>query len=146
MCSSDLCAGYLRILTDGAIARHAGRIINIHPSLLPLHPGLRTHARALAEGACEHGASVHFVIPALDAGPVIAQARVPVLPCDTAALLAARVLEREHPLLVECVRLFAAGRVLQDGSVVVVDSRPLAAPLLLGDDDRLTRSVEATTP
>jgi len=140
-----VCAGYMRVLTDAAVRRHAGRIVNIHPSLLPLHPGLRTHARALAEGAREHGASVHFVIPALDAGPVIAQARVPVLPGDTVATLAARVLEREHPLLVETVRLIAAGRVLQDGSVVLVDSRPLAAPLLLGRDGRLVESVETPT-
>jgi phosphoribosylglycinamide formyltransferase-1 len=141
--SPDLvvCAGYLRILTNDAVVRYAGRMINIHPSLLPLHPGLRTHARALAEGVGTHGASVHYVIPALDAGPVIAQARVPVRPDDNTAALAARVLEREHPLLVECVRMIATGRVLQDGSVVLVDSRPLAEPLLLGDDDRLIEPV-----
>lgn len=141
-----VCAGYLRILTDAAVARHAGRMINIHPSLLPKFTGLRTHARALAGGERVHGASVHFVIPALDAGPVIAQARVPVLAGDAPATLAARVLEREHPLLVECVRWIAAGRVLQAGSVVLADSRPLAEPLLLGDDDRLIEPVDTTTP
>ena len=138
-----VCAGYLRVLTDAAVAHFAGRIINIHPSLLPAFPGLRTHSRALAEGALAHGASVHFVIPALDAGPVIAQARVAIRSGDTPGVLAARVLEREHPLLVACVRAIAAGRVFQKGSVVLVDSRPLAEPLLLGDDDRLIDSADA---
>ncbi|HTA64446.1 MAG TPA: phosphoribosylglycinamide formyltransferase [Xanthomonadaceae bacterium] len=141
-----VCAGYLRVLTDAAVAHYAGRIINIHPSLLPRFPGLRTHAQALAAGDRVHGASVHFVIPALDAGPVIAQARVAVRPNDTAASLSARVLEREHPLLVACLRLIAAQRVFQNGSVVLVDSRPLAEPLLLGDDDRLIEPVPAKTP
>jgi len=137
-----VCAGYLRILGAAAIARYAGRIINIHPSLLPRHPGLRTHARALAAGDARHGASVHYVIPALDAGPLIAQARVPVLPGDTATELAERVLAREHPLLVACVRLIAAGRCLQDGSAVFVDSQPLAAPLQLGADDQFMHPEE----
>jgi phosphoribosylglycinamide formyltransferase-1 len=132
-----VCAGYLRVLTAEAVQRYCGRLINIHPSLLPLFPGLRTHARALAAGVAEHGASVHYVIPALDAGPAIAQARVPVRADDTAATLAARVLEREHPLLLACVRMIAAGRVLQNGSVVVVDSRPRSEPLLLADDNVL---------
>ncbi len=133
--SPDLvvCAGYLRILGDAAVTRYTGRIINIHPSLLPKYPGLRTHARALAAGERAHGASVHFVIPALDAGPVIAQAQVPVHPDDTAAALAERVLAREHPLLVATVQAIAAGRIVQHGSAVWVDSRPLAAPLLLDD-------------
>ncbi|MBS0193434.1 MAG: phosphoribosylglycinamide formyltransferase [Proteobacteria bacterium] len=132
-----VCAGYLRILTHAAVARYAGRIVNIHPSLLPKYPGLRTHARALADGEAAHGASVHYVIPALDAGPIIAQARVPILAGETPTILAERVLAREHPLLVACVRLLAAGRILQRGSAVLVDSRPLAAPLLLGADDQL---------
>jgi len=147
-CSPDLvvCAGYLRILSDAAVERYAGRMINIHPSLLPKFPGLRTHAQAIAAGDAEHGASVHYVIPALDAGPRIAQARVPVRPGDTPAQLAARVLEREHPLLVACVRAIAEGRVFASGSDVLVDSRPLAEPLLLGDDGRLTFPPEATPP
>lgn len=146
--SPDLvvCAGYLRILGDAAVTRYAGRMINIHPSLLPRYPGLHTHARALAAGDRVHGASVHYVIPALDAGPVLAQAQIAVLPGDTPASLAGRVLEREHPLLVACVRLIAAGRALQQGSVVLVDSRPLAAPLLLGDDGRLTDLADARQP
>ncbi len=132
-----VCAGYLRVLGDSAVQRHAGRIVNIHPSLLPRFPGLRTHAQALAEGVAEHGASVHYVIPALDAGPVIAQARIGVRADDTAASLAARVLEREHPLLLRCVEWIAAGRIFQDGSHVVVDSRRRSRPLLLGDDNHL---------
>lgn len=138
-----VCAGYLRVLTDRAVQRHAGRIINIHPSLLPRFPGLRTHAQALSAGMYEHGASVHYVIPALDAGPVIAQVRVAIREDDTAASLAARVLEREHPLLLRCVEWIAAGRVFQDGSEVIVDSRHLSRPWLLGDDDRLTESPQA---
>ncbi len=138
-----VCAGYLRVLTDAAVRRYAGRIINIHPSLLPLYPGLRTHARALVDGATEHGASVHYLIQALDAGPMIAQARVAVHADDTPASLAARVLEREHPLLLRCVEAIAAGRVFQNGSDVIVDSRPRTRPLQLGDDDRLIEFVDA---
>ena len=138
-----VCAGYLRVLTDAFVQRYAGRIVNIHPSLLPRFPGLRTHSHALAAGMTEHGASVHYVIPALDAGPVIAQARVRVHADDTPASLAARVLEREHPLLVACVRMIASGRVFQRGSVVFVDSRPRSEPLLLGADDHLIDPVDA---
>jgi phosphoribosylglycinamide formyltransferase-1 len=138
-----ICAGYLRVLSDAAVERYAGRIVNIHPSLLPRFPGLRTHAAALAAGMTEHGASVHYVIPALDAGPVIAQARVCVHADDKPASLAARVLLREHPLLVACVRMIASGRVFQRGSVVFVDSRPRSEPLLLGADDHLFEPVDA---
>lgn len=141
-----VCAGYLRILGAAAVARHPGRMINIHPSLLPKYPGLRTHARAIAAGDALHGASVHFVIPALDAGPVIAQAQVPIAQGDTPARLAERVLAREHPLLVETVRLIAAGRILQDGSAVLLDSRPLSAPMLLGADDRLIEPANPRAP
>src|SRR3546814_7462677 len=96
-------------LIDGAVVdARPGRIINIHPSLLPEFKGLHTHQQALDAAAAEHGASVHFVTADLDGGPVIAQARVPVLPGDDADALAARVLEREHPLLVETVRWLAA--------------------------------------
>jgi phosphoribosylglycinamide formyltransferase-1 len=138
-----VCAGYLRVLTNAVVQRYAGRIINIHPSLLPQFPGLRTHAQALAAGVSEHGASVHFLIPALDAGPVIAQARLAVRADDTPVSLAERVLEREHPLLLRCVEAIAAGRVVQNGSDVIVDSRPRSRPLLLGDDDQLTEPVDA---
>lgn len=138
-----VCAGYLRVLTDGAVQRYAGRIINIHPSLLPRFPGLRTHVQALVAGVSEHGASVHYVIPALDAGPVIAHARIAIHADDTPASLAERVLEREHPLLLRCVEWIATGRIFQKGSDVVVDSRCLSQPLLLGDDDQLTEPVDA---
>ncbi len=138
-----VCAGYLRVLGDAAVMRYAGRMINIHPSLLPKFPGLRTHAQALAAGETEHGASVHFVIPALDAGPVIAQARVPIRAGDSVETLAARVLRREHPLLLCCVEAIAAGRVVQDGSDVLVDHRRQSRPMSLGDDDLLHEPADA---
>lgn len=106
-----ICAGYMRILGEPLVRRFTGRMLNIHPSLLPKYRGLHTHARALEAGDAEHGASVHLVVPELDAGPVIAQAHVPVLPDDTAESLAARVLDREHPLLLATLRLLASGRV-----------------------------------
>src|SRR5690606_698197 len=102
-----VCAGYMRLIDNCAIAPRPGRIINIHPSLLPAFKGLHTHRQALAAGVAEHGASVHFVTADLDGGPVIAQARVPVLPGDDEASLGARVLMREHPLLLATLRLFA---------------------------------------
>lgn len=125
-------AGYMRILGDAFLSRFRGRVLNIHPSLLPAHRGLRTHARAIAAGDAEHGASVHFVVPELDAGAVIAQARVPVLPGDTADALAARVLELEHPLLVGVLRLAVAGRIAERGATVELDGHPLFTPLQLG--------------
>lgn len=128
-----VCAGYMRLLGAPQVEAWAGRMINIHPSLLPAFKGLRTHEQALAAGATEHGASVHFVTCELDGGPVIAQARVPVLPGDDADALAARVLEREHPLLVSTLRLFAQGRVSLRGDGVHVDGRRLDAPLELAD-------------
>ena len=127
-----VCAGYMRILGDAFIDRFQGRLLNIHPSLLPAWPGLRTHARALEAGDREHGASVHFVTGELDGGPVVAQARIPVLPGDDAASLAARVLEVEHPLLVASVRLAAAGRIAERGATVLLDGHPLFTPLQLG--------------
>lgn len=96
-------AGFMRVLGAPLVERFAGRMLNIHPSLLPRHPGLDTHARALAAGDTEHGASVHHVVAELDAGPVIAQVRVAVLPDDDAESLAQRVLEREHALYVEAL-------------------------------------------
>jgi phosphoribosylglycinamide formyltransferase-1 len=102
-------AGFMRILTPAFVARHEGRILNVHPSLLPKYPGLDTHARALAAGDAEAGCSVHVVTGELDAGPVLGQARVPVLPGDTAETLAARVLNMEHRLYPAVLRRFAAG-------------------------------------
>ena len=103
-------AGFMRVLTPGFVQRYAGRLVNIHPSLLPLFPGLDTHRRALEAGCREAGATVHFVTAALDDGPVLDQARVPVLAGDTPATLAARVLEQEHVLYPRAIRrLLGAG-------------------------------------
>ncbi len=101
-------AGFMRVLTEGFVARWRGRLLNIHPSLLPKYPGLDTHARVLAAGEEESGATVHLVTGALDAGPILAQARVPVLAGDTPGTLAARVLEAEHRLYPEAIRAFVA--------------------------------------
>ena len=102
-------AGFMRILTPGFVTAWKGRLLNIHPSLLPLHPGLHTHARALAASDVEHGCTVHEVTERLDHGPILGQARVPVLPGDTEASLAARVLEAEHRLYPTVLRRVAAG-------------------------------------
>ncbi len=102
-------AGFMRILTPGFIARFEGRMLNIHPSLLPKYPGLHTHQRALDAGDAEAGCTVHEVTPELDAGPILGQARVPVLAGDSAESLAARVLEQEHLLYPAVLRRFAAG-------------------------------------
>jgi phosphoribosylglycinamide formyltransferase-1 len=110
-------AGFMRILSPGLVQRWKGQILNIHPSLLPLYPGLHTHRRALAAGDREHGCTVHEVTEALDHGPVLGQARVPVLPDDTAETLAARVLVQEHILYPAVLRRFAAG-----------DRRPVMLP------------------
>ncbi len=102
-------AGFMRILTPGFIARFAGRMLNIHPSLLPKYPGLHTHQRALDAGDAEAGCTVHEVTADLDAGPILGQARVAVRPGDTAETLAARVLEQEHRLYPAVLRRFAGG-------------------------------------
>lgn len=102
-------AGFMRILTPEFVAGFAGRMLNIHPSLLPKYPGLHTHARAIAAGDAEAGATVHEVTPELDAGPILGQVRVPVLPKDTEQSLAARVLEQEHRLYPAVLRRFASG-------------------------------------
>ena len=102
-------AGFMRILTAGFIGQFAGRMLNIHPALLPKYPGLHTHQRALAAGDAEAGCSVHEVTADLDAGPILGQARVPVLPNDTEATLAARVLVQEHRLYPAVLRRFATG-------------------------------------
>ncbi|HEY8555116.1 MAG TPA: phosphoribosylglycinamide formyltransferase [Burkholderiales bacterium] len=113
-------AGFMRVLSASFIERYAGRLINIHPSLLPAFPGLRTHERALAAGARMHGATVHFVTAEVDSGPIIAQAAVPVLPDDTPDSLAARVLEQEHRLYPRVIGWFAEGRLrLVDGQVML---------------------------
>jgi phosphoribosylglycinamide formyltransferase-1 len=113
-------AGFMRVLTPGFVARYAGRIVNIHPSLLPQFPGLDTHASALQAGARRHGCTVHFVTSQLDQGPIIAQASVPVLPGDTEASLAARVLEQEHRLYPRAIRWFLDGLLVIEGNGVRV--------------------------
>ncbi len=123
-----VCAGYLRILGAAFVGRFRGRLLNIHPSLLPAYRGLRTHARALAAGETEHGASVHFVIPELDAGAIIAQAAVPVLPADTAQTLASRVLQVEHRLLVWVLQRALAGRISEQDGEAVLDGQPVFTP------------------
>jgi phosphoribosylglycinamide formyltransferase 1 len=102
-------AGFMRVLTPGFVGRFEGRMLNIHPSLLPLYPGLHTHQRALEAGDTQAGCTVHEVTPVLDDGPILGQARVPILPGDTAETLAARVLVQEHRLYPAVLRRFASG-------------------------------------
>ncbi|CDG38222.1 MULTISPECIES: phosphoribosylglycinamide formyltransferase [Asaia] len=103
-------AGYMRVLTPYLVGRWAGRMLNIHPSLLPAYPGLDTHERALAAGDTRHGCTVHLVTDGVDEGPVLGQAEVPVLPGDTPSALAARVLEQEHRLYPEALAAFLKAR------------------------------------
>lgn len=133
-------AGFMRVLTTGFVDRFRNRLINIHPALLPAHPGLHTHRQALQAGAMLHGATVHFVTPEVDVGPIIAQAVVPVLAGDTEEALGARVLTMEHRLFPTVldwiahgrVSLAADGRVLLDGQDQP-PSRMLLHPLLTGE-------------
>ena len=127
-------AGFMRILSDEFVLRFAGRMLNIHPSLLPRYPGLHTHRRALEAGDREHGASVHFVTPELDGGPVVIQARVPVLSGDDEDTLAARVLRQEHVIFPRCIGWFAAGRLALRDGVVWLDGKPLDTPVVLGNE------------
>jgi phosphoribosylglycinamide formyltransferase-1 len=132
-----VCAGYMRIIAAAQIERRPNRMINLHPSLLPAFKGLHTHQQALDAGVAEHGASVHVVTADLDDGPVLAQARVPVLPGDDAESLGARVRTVEHPLLVEIVRLLAEGRLQLAVDGPRLNGTPLVAPLQLGAKQRL---------
>lgn len=111
-------AGFMRILTPGFVHRYHGRLLNIHPSLLPSFPGLDTHRQALQAGVKFHGATVHFVTPELDHGPIVDQAAVPVFDSDTESTLAARVLEQEHVIYPRAVRDFVEGRMWLDGERV----------------------------
>jgi phosphoribosylglycinamide formyltransferase-1 len=113
-------AGFMRILGPALVRGFDGRMLNIHPSLLPAYPGLHTHRRALEDGVRVHGCTVHFVTPDLDHGPIVGQAAVPVLPDDTEATLAARVLEAEHLLLPAAVRAFCEHRLVIEGRRVRV--------------------------
>jgi len=130
-------AGYMRILDAAVTAQWVGKMINIHPSLLPKYRGLHTHRRVLKAGDLEHGASVHFVSAELDGGPVIAQARIDIHPGDTEDALAARLLSQEHRLLTACVGAIARGEVRERDGAVLFHDQPLAAPLRLGDGGNL---------
>lgn len=132
-----VCAGYMRLISDAAVSRFTGKMINIHPSLLPKYPGLHTHARALAAGDREHGASVHCVIPELDAGAVIAQVRIPVLVGDGAESLSNRLLEREHQLLVQTVKALCDAELDISGNLPRWHGMPITTPLSSGPNGRL---------
>lgn len=123
-------AGFMRILTPAFVRRFHGRLLNVHPSLLPKYPGLDTHARAIAAGDAVHGSSVHFVTEELDGGPVVAQACVPVLPGDSADTLRARVQQAEHRLYPQVVSWLADGRLQLQASGVTLDGKPLARPVM----------------
>ena len=125
-------AGFTRILTPAFVERYEGRIVNIHPSLLPAFPGLDTHRRALQAGVRIHGCTVHFVTPALDSGPIIVQAAVPVEAGDTEDVLAARVLAQEHRIYPQAIRWFCEGRLAigRSGAVTVNAARPAEGALI----------------
>jgi phosphoribosylglycinamide formyltransferase-1 len=128
-----LLAGFMRILGEAFVNRYAGRLVNIHPSLLPAYPGVHTHARALADGVKVHGCTVHLVTPRLDHGPIIIQAAVPVRADDTEETLAARVLEQEHRIFPQAVRWLCEERVAVDaaGRVAVRDAQPAPGALVV---------------
>ena len=125
-------AGYMRILSPVFIARFEGRLLNIHPSLLPSFPGLRTHERALAEGVKVPGCTVHFVTADLDHGPIVIQAAVPVRADDTPDTLAARVLEQEHRIYPQAIRWFAEGRLAIEAGRVTLEGDPASQSVLSG--------------
>lgn len=130
-------AGFMRVLTPTFVMPWLGRIINIHPSLLPKYPGLQTHARALAAGDTEHGASVHFVTEALDGGPLIAYGKVPVFPEDSAPELAARVLKIEHMIYPKVVALFTQGRLGYLNGSAQLDGQVISPQGLCWNDGEL---------
>lgn len=120
-------AGFMRILTPGFVQHYAGRLLNIHPSLLPKHKGLHTHQRAIEAGDSEHGCSVHFVTEELDGGPLVVQAVLPVMADDTAESLARRVHQQEHQIYPLAVRWFAEGRLRLGAQGAMLDGQPLPA-------------------
>ncbi len=130
-------AGFMRIIDPTVVAPWVGRMINIHPSLLPKYPGLRTHSRAIEARDVEHGSSVHYVTADLDGGPVIAQAFLPIAGGDTPETLAARLLPLEHRLLVATTRLIASGEIALCDNQVAHRGHVLAAPLHLDTDGTL---------
>lgn len=121
-------AGFMRILTPAFVEHYRGRMLNVHPSLLPAFRGLDTHARALAAGVKEHGASIHFVTSELDGGPVVAQQTVPILPHDDSASLAMRVQQAEHELYPRVIGWFAEGRLTLQGNQAMLDGIPITFP------------------
>jgi len=121
-------AGFMRILTADFVEHYSGRLLNIHPSLLPKYKGLHTHQRVLDAGEIEHGASVHFVTLELDGGPLALQSPVPVLAGDTAEALATRVLEQEHIIYPQAVKWFAEGRLKLVDGVAMLDNKAIAIP------------------
>jgi len=127
-------AGFMRILGAEFVARYAGRVLNIHPALLPKFPGLDTHRRALEAGERWHGATVHFVTPELDAGPAVIQYRLEVRAGDTPESLAARVHAGEHIILPRAVSWFAAGRLRLEGGSVMLDGRALEEPVSIDEE------------
>jgi phosphoribosylglycinamide formyltransferase-1 len=122
-------AGFMRILTAHFIGAFAGRMLNVHPSLLPKYPGLHTHRRCLEAGDAAHGVSIHFVTEQLDGGPVVLQAEVAVLPGDTETTLSARVQQAEHRIYPQAIDWFARGRLLLQDGRAWLDGKPLDAPL-----------------
>jgi phosphoribosylglycinamide formyltransferase-1 len=131
-------AGFMRILTKGFVHHYRGRMLNIHPSLLPDFPGLHTHRQVLEAGCRQHGASIHFVTEAVDGGPVVLQARVPVYQQDTITTLAARVLEQEHRLYPLAIRWFAEQRLrLADNGQAVLDDKILTGPVILTQESEV---------
>jgi len=131
-------AGFMRILTAGFVNHYQGRMLNIHPSLLPEFPGINTHRRALDSGCKQHGASIHFVTEAVDGGPVVLQAQVPVQEQDTVATLAARVLEQEHRLYPLAIRWFAEQRLQLDSSgQATLDGETLTGPVIVTQESEI---------
>ena len=133
-------AGFMRVLSPAFVTRYAGRLLNIHPSLLPAYTGVDTHRRALADGVHIHGCTVHFVTSDVDCGPIVAQAAVTVQQDDDEATLAARVLAVEHRLLVDAVRWFCAERLTLDGARVHVRGETAGLAVLQAPADEATNS------
>jgi phosphoribosylglycinamide formyltransferase 1 len=126
-------AGFMRILTAGFVRHYEGRMLNIHPSLLPKYRGLKTHARAIEAGDNEHGVSIHFVTPELDGGPVVLQARVPIGPSETPETLAAQVLEKEHIIYPLAIGWYTSGQLRLENHQVLLNGKTINSPIQLDD-------------
>jgi len=130
-------AGFMRVVGKAVLDPYKGRMINLHPSLLPRYPGLDTYQGAIDAGDRQHGASVHFITEKLDGGPVISQVRIPILASDNVDSLRERLAPQEHRLIVATVELFQCARVECREDSVLLDGFPLETPMILGDDDKL---------